>query len=269
VGLAVFRRRVRPRWTYPARPAARRAQPLVASVYGIGKLLIDGMPAILRACHLPPNIQFAHDATFAGQWRRGRAMSKLSAILRHSGLPRVLSCWRRWGFAGGHFPLPRKTPVPRARSGSSCHFRRAARPMSWAADQPGAVQPARPASLCRQPPRRRLNACRQDCRQCRTGRGYTLLLGSAAMLAVGPALYRDAEYDPKSLCWSPWLPRCPMSWWRAPKRRSQALASSSLTPRRTARMSDDMLPTSLPNWKIKRPVARFLVAYNCLPMWMG
>jgi hypothetical protein len=131
VGLAVFRRRVRPRWTYPARPAARRAQPLVASVYGIGKLLIDGMPAILRACHLPPNIQFAHDATFAGQWRRGRAMSKLSAILRHSGLPRVLSCWRRWGFAGGHFPLPRKTPVPRARSGSSCHFRRAARPMSW------------------------------------------------------------------------------------------------------------------------------------------
>jgi hypothetical protein len=30
-----------------------------------------------------------------------------------------------------------------------------------------------------------------------------------------------------------------------------------------------MLPTSLPNWKIKRPVARFLVAYNCLPMWMG
>ena len=99
--------------------------------------------------------------------------------------------------------------------------------------------------------------------------GYTLLLGSAAMLAVRPALYHDAEYDPKSLCRSPWLPRCPMSWWRAPKRRSQALASSSLTPRRTARMSDDMLPTSLPNWKIKRPVARFLVAYNCLPMWMG
>ena len=99
--------------------------------------------------------------------------------------------------------------------------------------------------------------------------GYKLLLGSAATLAVGPALYRDAEYDPKSLCWSPWLPRCPMSWWRAPKRRSQALASSSLTPRRTARMSDDMLPTSLPNWKIKRPVARFLVAYSCLPMWMG
>jgi hypothetical protein len=61
--------------------------------------------------------------------------------------------------------------------------------------------------------------------------GYTLLLGSAAMLAVRPALYHDAEYDPKSLCRSPWLPRCPMSWWRAPKRRSQALASSSLTPR--------------------------------------
>jgi len=113
-----------------SRPPSR-ATCAAASVYGIGKLLIDGMPAILRACHLPPNIQFAHDATFAGQWRRGRAMSKLSAILRHSGLPRVLSCWRRWGFAGGHFPLPRKTPVPRARSGSSCHFRRAARPMSW------------------------------------------------------------------------------------------------------------------------------------------
>ena len=27
--------------------------------------------------------------------------------------------------------------------------------------------------------------------------GYTLLLGSAATLAIGPALYRDAEYDPK------------------------------------------------------------------------
>jgi tripartite-type tricarboxylate transporter receptor subunit TctC len=28
--------------------------------------------------------------------------------------------------------------------------------------------------------------------------GYTLLLGSAATLAIGPTLYRDAEYDPKS-----------------------------------------------------------------------
>jgi tripartite-type tricarboxylate transporter receptor subunit TctC len=27
--------------------------------------------------------------------------------------------------------------------------------------------------------------------------GYTLLLGSAATLAIGPTLYRDAEYDPK------------------------------------------------------------------------
>jgi tripartite-type tricarboxylate transporter receptor subunit TctC len=27
--------------------------------------------------------------------------------------------------------------------------------------------------------------------------GYTLLLGSAATLAIGPALYRDVEYDPK------------------------------------------------------------------------
>ena len=33
-----------------------------------------------------------------------------------------------------------------------------------------------------------------------------------------------------------------------------------------ARMSDDMLPTSLPNWKIKRPVARFLVAYSVIPV---
>jgi tripartite-type tricarboxylate transporter receptor subunit TctC len=28
--------------------------------------------------------------------------------------------------------------------------------------------------------------------------GYTLLLGSAATLAIGPTLYRDVEYDPKS-----------------------------------------------------------------------
>jgi tripartite-type tricarboxylate transporter receptor subunit TctC len=28
--------------------------------------------------------------------------------------------------------------------------------------------------------------------------GYTLLLGSAATLAIGPTLYRDAEYDPKA-----------------------------------------------------------------------
>jgi tripartite-type tricarboxylate transporter receptor subunit TctC len=27
--------------------------------------------------------------------------------------------------------------------------------------------------------------------------GYTLLLGSAATLAIGPTLYRDVEYDPK------------------------------------------------------------------------
>jgi len=27
--------------------------------------------------------------------------------------------------------------------------------------------------------------------------GYTLLLGSAATLAIGPMLYRDIEYDPK------------------------------------------------------------------------
>ena len=27
--------------------------------------------------------------------------------------------------------------------------------------------------------------------------GYTLLLGSAATLAIGPTLYRDIEYDPK------------------------------------------------------------------------
>ena len=33
-----------------------------------------------------------------------------------------------------------------------------------------------------------------------------------------------------------------------------------------ARMSNDTLPTSLPNWKIKRPVARFLVAYSVIPV---
>ena len=33
-----------------------------------------------------------------------------------------------------------------------------------------------------------------------------------------------------------------------------------------ARMSDDMLPTILPNWKIKRRVARFLVAYSAIPV---
>jgi tripartite-type tricarboxylate transporter receptor subunit TctC len=47
--------------------------------------------------------------------------------------------------------------------------------------------------------------------------GYTLLLGSAATLAVGPAHYRDAEYDPKSLCRSPWLPRCPYVMVASPK----------------------------------------------------
>jgi len=34
--------------------------------------------------------------------------------------------------------------------------------------------------------------------------GYTLLLGSAATLAIGPTLYRDAEYDPKRFVRSPW-----------------------------------------------------------------
>ena len=31
-------------------------------------------------------------------------------------------------------------------------------------------------------------------------------------------------------------------------------------------LASQILPTSLPNWKIKRPVARFLVAYSVIPV---
>jgi len=53
--------------------------------------------------------------------------------------------------------------------------------------------------------------------------GYTLLLGSAATLVIGPTLYRDVEYIRNALSRSRWLPRYPMSWWRARRRRSRTL----------------------------------------------
>ena len=52
--------------------------------------------------------------------------------------------------------------------------------------------------------------------------GYTLLIGSAATLAIGPTLYKDVEYDPKSFVRSRWSATSPMSWWQARRRRSQA-----------------------------------------------
>ena len=56
----------------------------------------------------------------------------------------------------------------------------------------------RPAGLCRQPAGRRLDTRRQMAASADPD-GYTLLVGSAATLAIGPALYPDAGFNPKSL----------------------------------------------------------------------
>lgn len=48
--------------------------------------------------------------------------------------------------------------------------------------------------------------------------GYTLLLGSAATLAIGPTLYRDAEYDPKRFVPVAMVADVPTSWWPARNR---------------------------------------------------
>ena len=60
-----------------------------------------------------------------------------------------------------------------------------------------AVDDARPGDR-REPPRRRGNARRQAKSRCAEPDGYTIMLGSTAPLAIGPALYPNSGYDPRT-----------------------------------------------------------------------
>src|SRR5262249_40911314 len=81
---------------------------------------------------------------------------------------------------------PDDRPLPAWRS-DRCH---------GPGDQPDAFGAARATSLCRQPTQRRIDAGRQDRRQCRPRRLHASSR-QCRHLAIGPTRYRDAEYDPK------------------------------------------------------------------------
>jgi tripartite-type tricarboxylate transporter receptor subunit TctC len=74
--------------------------------------------------------------------------------------------------------------------------------------------------------------------------GYTLLLGSAATLAIGPTLYRDVEYDPKSFVPVAMVAEVPYVMVAGPKAPVGSVGELIAMPRRIRASSISASPTA-------------------------